>query len=243
MSNEVLLSISVIIYFGSFILLFKYFGKLGLFFWIILATLYANIEVLLQVRAFGLDMTLGNVLFGSSFLATDVLSERYGKKTSSVGMRLGVITTLSYVLFSNFWLLFSPNDVDFAYEAMKTLFSPVFRIAVVSLIIYYICQKIDIFLYHYIWKFTTKSTNDSKKYLWIRNNGSTIVTQFVNNILFVYLAFSTIKIGNITIQGITSDPQVLFNIFITGWIIMTFIAIVDTPICYLCRKMKVKEVV
>ncbi len=80
MSNELLLILSVILYFGSILILFKYFGKMGLFLWIILSTLYANIEVLLQVDAFGLDMTLGNVLFGSTFLATDVLSERTRKK-------------------------------------------------------------------------------------------------------------------------------------------------------------------
>ncbi len=243
MSNELLLILSVALYFTTFMLMFKYFGKLGLFLWIILATLYANIEVLLQINAFGLDMTLGNVLFGSTFLATDVLSERYGKKHSSIGMRLGVTTTVTYILFSNFWLLFTPNEHDFAYNAMQTLFTPVFRIAIASLIVYYICQKIDIFLYHYIWKFTTKNCNDEKRFLWLRNNGSTVVTQLVNNLLFTYFAFATFTIGGVTVNGITDQPQVLFSIFITGWIVMALIAFVDTPICYLCRKMKVNEVV
>lgn len=242
MTNEILLILSVMIYFATFLIFFKYFGKLGLFLWIILSTLYANIEVLLQINAFGLDMTLGNVLFGSTFLATDVLSERYGKRSSSIGMRLGVATTVSYIVFSNFWLLFTPNEYDFAYNAMQTLFSPVFRIAIAGVVVYYICQKIDIFLYHYIWKKTTNKYNDKTKFLWIRNNGSTIVTQLVNNLLFVYFAFATIKIGNFTLEGITDEPAVLFSIFITGWIIMAAIALVDTPICYLCRKMNVNEV-
>lgn len=243
MSNELLLILSVVLYFGSILILFKYFGKMGLFLWIILSTLYANIEVLLQVDAFGLDMTLGNVLFGSTFLATDVLSERYGKRYSSIGMRLGVATTISYIIFSNFWLLFTPNQYDFAHSAMETLFTPVFRIAIAGVIVYYICQKIDIFLYHYIWKFTTEKSNDKKKFLWLRNNGSTVVTQLINNLLFTYLAFATIEVGNFKLKGITSESTVLFSIFITGWIIMSLIALVDTPICYLCRKMKVNEVI
>ncbi len=241
MSNEALLILSVVLYFTTFLVFFKYFGKLGIFLWIILSTLYANIEVLLQINAFGLDMTLGNVLFGSTFLATDILSERYGKESSTTGMRLGVATTASYIIFSNFWLLFTPNEYDFAYNAMQTLFTPVFRIAIAGLIVYYICQKIDIFLYHFIWKYTTSKSNDKQKFLWIRNNGSTIVTQLINNLLFTYFAFATFTIGDFTVQGITSETSVLFSIFITGWIIMALIAFIDTPICYLCRKMKVNE--
>ncbi len=240
LSNEILLLCSLLLYFGTLLVSFKLFGKLGLYLWIILSTLFANVEVLLQVRAFNLDMTLGNVLFGSGFLATDILSERYGKNSSMVGMRLGVTTTIIYIVFSNFWLLFTPNSYDTSYEAMETLFTPVPRIAIAGVIVYYICQKIDIFLYHFIWA-KTSSNNDKSKFLWLRNNGSTLVTQLVNNLLFTYFAFATINIGSFKLEGIASDPKVLVSIFITGWLIMSFIAFVDTPICYLCRKLKVKE--
>lgn len=243
MSNELLLIISVALYFGTLLIFFKLFGKLGIFLWVILSTLYANVEVLLQVNAFGLDMTLGNVLFGSTFLATDILSERYGKESSTTAMRLGVATTLTYIIFSNFWLLFTPNEFDFAHDSMVTLFSPVARIAIAGVVVYYICQKIDIFLYHFIWKKTEEKFSDKTKLLWLRNNGSTIVTQLVNNILFVYLAFAPIKIGKFVLEGTISEPSVLISVFITGWIIMSVIALVDTPVCYLCRKMKVNEVI
>lgn len=239
--NELLLILSLVLYFGTLVTLFKLFGRVGLFLWIILSTLFANVEVLLQVEAFGLDMTLGNVLFGSSFLATDILSERYGKDASKLGMRLGVATTLIYIAFSNFWLLFTPNEYDFAYESMQTLFKPVPRIALAGVLVYYICQKIDIFLYHFIWKKTEEKTQSKTKFLWLRNNGSTLVTQLVNNILFTYLAFAPITLGSFKIEGMVDEPEVLFSIFLTGWIVMSLIALVDTPICYLCRKLKVKE--
>ncbi len=241
-SNEILLVSSLVLYFGTLIIFFKLFGKLGLYLWIILSTLFANIEVLLQVEAFNLNMTLGNVLFGSSFLATDILSERYGKNSSKVGMRLGVATTITYIVFSNFWLQFTPNEYDVSYDAMQTLFAPVPRIAIAGVVVYYICQKIDIFLYHFIWQKTTMISGKSK-YLWLRNNGSTLITQLVNNILFTYLAFATISIGSFKLNGIVDDPKVLFSIFITGWITMSVIAMIDTPICYLCRKLKVREYV
>lgn len=241
MSNEILLLVSLVLYFSTLVILFKYFGKLGLYLWIILASIFANIEVLLQVSAFGLDMTLGNVMFASSFLATDILSERYGKEASTIGMRLGVATIIVYIVFTNFWLLFTPNEYDFAYESMNTLFKPIPRIAIAGVVVYYICQKIDIFLYHFIWSKTEAKTSSHQRFLWLRNNGSTLVTQLVNNFLFVYLAFATINLGPIHIEGIISEPSVLFSIFLTGWIIMSVIALCDTPIIYFCRNLKVNE--
>lgn len=241
MSNELLLVCSIILYLGTFILLFKFFGKTGIFAWIILGTLYSNIEVLMNVNAFGMNMSLGNVLFGSTFLATDILSERYGKEYSKAGMRLGVITTISYILFSQFWLLFTPSTEDFVYSSMEIMFTPVFRIAISSAIVYYICQKIDIFLYHFIWDITTKKTKQKDKFLWLRNNGSTITTQLVNSFLFTYFSFGSINLGFIKLEPLF-DFSTVISIFLSSWLIMTIVAVIDTPFCYLCRKLKVNEI-
>ena len=80
MPNELLIAISFILIYGGVVLFYRLFGKGGLLAFNILATLVANIEVLLLVRAFGVEMTLGNVLFASTFLITDILSENHGRK-------------------------------------------------------------------------------------------------------------------------------------------------------------------
>lgn len=80
MSNEILLILSIFIIYGSVIVMYKLFGKQGLFCFTSIATIAANIEVLIMVKAFGMVMTLGNVLFASTFLITDIVSEVYGKK-------------------------------------------------------------------------------------------------------------------------------------------------------------------
>lgn len=80
MSNEILLVLSIFIIYGSVIVMYKLFGKQGLFCFTSIATIAANIEVLIMVKAFGMVMTLGNVLFASTFLITDIVSEVYGKK-------------------------------------------------------------------------------------------------------------------------------------------------------------------
>ncbi len=58
--------------------------------WTVLATIAANIEVLIMVTAFGMEMTLGNILFASTFLVTDILSELYGKKPPRLRFTLGL---------------------------------------------------------------------------------------------------------------------------------------------------------
>ncbi|MFV0503527.1 MAG: queuosine precursor transporter [Lachnospirales bacterium] len=238
MSNELLIILSVPAYLGLMAVLLRYFGKVGLYFWIVVATIFANIEVLVNVNAFGINMSLGNVLFGSSFLATDVLGERYGKESSSTAMHLGVIATIIYMLFSQFWLMFTPSSEDFAFGAFQVLFTAGFRVAMASVLVYYIAQKVDIFMYHFIWEKTTEKSKDKQKYLWLRNNGSTLLSQLINNFLFAYLAFGKINLGIIKLDW-AFEPETVFSIFITGYFIMAVVALVDTPFCYLCRKMKV----
>ena len=80
MRNELLILLSLVVLYGSVLLWMKLFGKQGLYGWTVIATIAANIEVLILVDAFGMEQTLGNVLFASTFLVTDILSESYGKK-------------------------------------------------------------------------------------------------------------------------------------------------------------------
>ena len=88
MSNEILLILSIFIIYGSVIVMYKLFGKQGLFCFTSIATIAANIEVLIMVKAFGMVMTLGNVLFASTFLITDIVSEVYGKKNIKEDKRI-----------------------------------------------------------------------------------------------------------------------------------------------------------
>ena len=76
--NELILISSLLILFSSVVLIYKFFGKAGIFAAGAIITIMANIEVLLLVKAFGLEQTLGNVLFASTFLMTDILSEMEG---------------------------------------------------------------------------------------------------------------------------------------------------------------------
>ena len=96
MPNELLLILSLLITFSFVLAAFYFFKEQGLFLWTTIATIAANIEVLIIVNAFGMEMTLGNILFASTFLVTDILSELYGKKEAQKAVYLGIAT---YVIF------------------------------------------------------------------------------------------------------------------------------------------------
>ena len=81
--NELLLILSVVFLYGLLLLWFKLFGKIGVYCFTVFATLLANIEVLILVNAFGIEMTLGNVLFATTFIATDILSETENKEAAN----------------------------------------------------------------------------------------------------------------------------------------------------------------
>ena len=90
--------------FGGVLVAYRFFGKAGLYCWTVMATIAANIEVLILVDAFGMEQTLGNVMFASTFLVTDILSENVGKKEANRAVNLGIFTSIFFILISQLWL-------------------------------------------------------------------------------------------------------------------------------------------
>jgi len=79
------------------VVLYRFFGKYGLYTIIVVSIVTSNIQVLKTVELFSLVATLGNVLYGSVFFATDILSEVYGKKSARRGVWLGVCPSNRWV--------------------------------------------------------------------------------------------------------------------------------------------------
>lgn len=224
MSNELILILSLILTFTAILTVFTLFQEQGLFLWTIIATIAANIEVLIVVDAFGMEMTLGNILFASTFLVTDILSELYGKKEAKKAVWLGIATSVIFILISQSWMLYTPNENDFAMPGMKTIFSNTPRLMLVGIAVYVIVQLFDVWLYHKWWAFTTRKSGDSKKFLWMRNNGSTMISQLLNTILFTWGAFFGVyKTGT------------LISIAISSYVIFIITSMADTPFVYLAR--------
>ena len=184
MSNELLLVLSLIVIYGGVLAMYRIFGKTGLYCCTVFATITANIEVLLMVDAFGMEQTLGNILFASTFLVTDILSENEGKKEARTAVNIGIATSVAFIIVSQAWLLYTPAESDWARESFQTIFSNTPRLMIVSFVVYAVCQRFDVWAYHKWWAFTEKRCGDKARFLWLRNNGSTMVSQALNTLLY-----------------------------------------------------------
>lgn len=230
MHNELLIILSFLITYGGVVAFYRFFGKTGLLAFNILATILANIEVLLLVRAFGVEMTLGNVLFASTFLITDVLSENHTRKDANKAVIISTLCSIMFVALSQIWLLYDLSENDWAGGAIRTIFSNTPRIVCASLAVYLVSQLTDVWLYHKWWDWCKKRFGDEKKGLWIRNNGSTMISQLLNTFLYTALAF----------YG-TYDIKTLVSIFVSSYIIYIFTSLLDTPFVYWCRRIHEKH--
>ena len=228
--NEILMLASVPVFFGGLVLFFRLFGKHGIFAWTVICTITANIEVLILVHAFGMDTTLGNVLFASSFLATDIMSELYGKKEANKCVKLGIAANITFILISQSWFLYIPAEADTMSTPIKTVFANTPRVMLASLFAYVVCELYDVWAYHHVWAWTEKKFGDRKRFLWLRNNGSTLVSQLINVVVFNLLAFAGVFPADIIIQ-----------ILIFGYAIFIVTSILDTPFLYLARRIAEKH--
>lgn len=198
----------------------------GLYLWTIIATIAANIEVLIVVNAFGMEMTLGNILFASTFLVTDIASEVYGKQTAQKTVLLGILTSILFILISQSWMLYRPAQTDWAAPAIRTIFSNTPRMMLTSLLVYAFVQMLDVWLYHTWWDFTNRHFGNSRRFLWLRNNGSTLISQLLNAALFTCGAFwGTYRI------------QTLVSIAVSSYLIFIVTSLADTPFVYAARKL------
>lgn len=216
--NEILFFITLILNFSGILIAYKIFGKTGLYCWMVFATVLANIEVVKCVDIFSMSLTLGNVIYGTTFLVTDILGVNYGVKDARKAVYLGFSTLVLFTLFTQINLLYAPNASDFASPAMETLFSLTPRICVGSLLAYFIANMLDTYLFHALSRFP----------LWVRNNGSTMVSQLVDTFIFTAVAF----------WGVFSFDM-LVELFLTTYAIKLLISACDTPFVYLAVKKKI----
>ena len=132
MTNELLLIGTLIVLYGAVLLWFYLFGTGGLMAFTVFATIAANIEVLILIDAYGMEMTLGNILFATTFLVTDILSEVAGKKTAQQAVWAGISANVLFILVSQSWLTYIPSVNDWAMPSMKAIFSNPAHDAVVA---------------------------------------------------------------------------------------------------------------
>lgn len=220
MNNLVLLG-EMVVTFGLLIIVHRTLGREGLMAWLPIASILANIITAKSATLLGMDATLGTVLFASTFLATDILSECYSKADAKKAVYMGLFGTFMLIVSTQFALAYIPNIFDYADEAMRTLFSLNLRISISSMAMYFVANICDVYLYNKL----KDKTGD--KMMWLRNNISTIICNCLENFLFIFFAF----------VGIYSTKEIIMIALSTS-IIEMVVAICDTPFLYIAKKMQ-----
>lgn len=218
--NIVLGIISIIATFSIVVGIEKIFKKEGLYVWISIATITANILVCKSIDILELTASLGNVMFASIFLATDILSEKYDVKDSRKAVILAIVSQIIFIMTTTLAISYIPSETDLSNDSMKTLFSINTRVSISSIVMFGASNMLDIYLFE-------KLKRKFPKQLWLRNNLSTIISNCLENYFFVFFAF----------VGIYNYSTIL-SIATTTSILEIIIAICDTPFMYIAKKLK-----
>lgn len=219
MFNISLLLVEIVCTFGAVVLANRFFGKYGLLAWIPVASILANIMTAKTVNIFGLSSTMGTVLFASTFLATDILTENYDVRLAKKGVFMGMFGTLFYIVSSQIAIRYIPSAFDYAHDSMVTIFSLSLRISVSSVIMYFVANMVDVYLYN---KLRVKMNG---KHMWLRNNVSTILCNCLENFFFMFMAFiGTFDLKTVVIMALSTS------------VIEIIAGICDTPFLYMATK-------
>lgn len=222
--NNVILLAEIVIVFSALIVCYRLFGKAGVIAWVGIATVLANIITAKNADIFGMSTAIGTVMFASTFLATDILTEFHSAKDARTAVYVGLFADVVLIVSTQIALLYAPSEFDYAHNAMQTLFSLNLRISVASMVMYLVANLGDIYLFN---KLKVKAKG---KRLWLRNNVATILCNCAENFGFIFLAFVGIY-----------DGQTILTIALSTSIIEAIVAVCDTPFLYLAKGLKPAE--
>jgi len=202
------------------LIMYKFFGRTGLFVWVGFATVLANIQVVKLIEIFGLTATLGNAVYGSIFLVTDIINEKYGKKEAKKAVWLGFSSLIMMTIIMQVVLLFEAAPDDITQQSLTTIFGLIPRIALGSMIAYIVSQYTDVLIFSFLRKLFP-----SDGAFWIRNNGSTMLSQLLDTLIFTSIAFIGVYPADIWI-----------SIFISTYVLKFLVSIVGTPFGYMAKR-------
>ncbi|MDD1677015.1 MAG: queuosine precursor transporter [Methanomicrobiales archaeon] len=172
-----------------------------------------------KIAVFGFfDAAVGILVFPLSFLALDVIQEVEGRETAR-RIVLATMLVLTYLLVITFIATQLPSaQRDFFPEEYNKIFGISVRVMIASLTAFLISEFLDIEVFRVIRTWT------QQKMLWLRAAGSTVVSQFIDTTVFMFLAFYGISPKH--------DAMYLILLVIPYWLLKSTVAIFGTPLVY-----------
>jgi uncharacterized integral membrane protein (TIGR00697 family) len=207
----------------------------GLYVYIVIAMIVANLQVLKATMFIGYaePVVLGTIVYSTSFLASDAINEFYGPDAARRGVWISFASSFLMLALMLLTLGYAPLNVDQtseyfrfneAHNALKLIFTPIPAIFAASLIAYATSQFTDIFIFTKIKEFT------GDKYVWMRVFFSVLIAALIDAIVFNVLAWRIFNPKPI-------PWNILFYSYILGnYIIQIIIAAFNVPVFYILKK-------
>ena len=210
--------------------LFYFFGRSGLYIAVILGIVLGNLQggkvSDLEVFGYTFTVSMGAIMYSGIYFATDLINEKYGRTFANEAVILGAIANVVVMLTLLLSTYYLPSEIakssDAVHEAISTLayYSPWFVIG--SLTAYLISQTFDVWMFHKLKVLT------NGKYLWLRNNVSTLSSQALDTLIYTLV---WVLAGDMTFI-------VALSIALTKYIFKIFIALLDTIFIYLVKDVR-----
>jgi len=171
------------------------------------------------IEIFGIVTSVGLLGYPPTFLITDIVEEVRGKEATKIFVHAGFLSLCIAIFFVFVSTGLPPSPLYPHNEAYKYVFSNSLRMILASVTAFIISQ------YHDIWAFNFWKQKTNGKYLWLRNNFSTIVSQLLDSIVFIFIAFYR--------ATPEMDVAAVFSMVLPLWALKVIFALLDTPFVYL----------
>ncbi|MDP3935892.1 MAG: queuosine precursor transporter [Alphaproteobacteria bacterium] len=220
-----------------FICAFRY-GKQGVYVYIVTAVILSNLQVMKFGQFFWSEepVALGTVVFASTFLATDILTEFYSAESAKNSVMLGFI---GFAFFSLLMMLqisipavstevLEQNHLTDGHKAMVQLFTPMPILYLSSIISYFISERSDIAIYGFFKKLT------KDKALWLRSIVAATISAFLDTAIFSALAWKLFAVNPV------SGSTLIFTYILGSFWPRILIAITGVPVLYALKHHKAR---
>lgn len=197
---------------------YAYASFMGLFVTLVVLTNTVGVK-LFEIS--GLVFPVSLVWFPFTFLVTDIVSEVFGAKRATFLVVTGFLMSIVLLAFVQIGIALPTSPIYSLGPQYDAVFAPVWRLLLASMAAYLMAQVVDVRLFHAFKKLT------NGRHLWLRNNGSTALSQLVDT---VAVNFIFLYDNPAVFQGSTSD---LLMIIVSSYLAKLAIAVLDTPFCYL----------
>ncbi len=181
---------------------------------VLVNTLGSKITTLGSIRA-----SVGVFFMPILFLVTDIVGEVYGRKTSALFVNISSAMLVFMFAMVGLCIVLPPNPTWGLQESYAVIFGSSMRMTAASLISFFIAQHVDVFTFSLMKRITRD------RFLWIRNNVSTTISQLIDTTIFMFIAFY-----HMTDQYTVSF---IFSLIVPYWLFKVLFAFIDTPLCYL----------